>query len=155
MSQLKPVKIFSDRREAEFAENSLKSLGIESFLRGSKEYTSHILGGEAGRYELLVNSDDFDRAKNHLDGPKLKLAEPEVAEDPSGKKTRYLKKAIIFSVYATVFLPLIFNYFAVQNLISYRALETDSFRRIWVSLLVMLMQLPILFYLYLIIEKFL
>ena len=154
MSRLQTLKIFNDRMEAEFAENSLKSLGIESFLRGSKEYTSHILGGEVGRYELLVNIDDFDRAQIHLNGPKLKLAEPEKEENRAGKKSGYLKKAVIFSIYATVFLPIVFNYFAVQNLIRYRALETDSFRRAWVSILVLLMQLPILFYSYLLASKF-
>lgn len=153
MSQLKTLKIFNDRMEAEFAENSLKNLGIETFLRGSKEYTSHILGGQAGRYELLVNTDDFDRAQLHLQGPKLKLAEPESGEEPTASKSSYLKKAIIFSIYATVFLPVVFNYFAVQNLLAFRSLETDSFRRTWVSLFVLLMQLPILFYSYLIIER--
>ena len=139
--------------EAEFAENSLKSLGIESFLRGSKEYTSHILGGQAGRYELLVNTDDFDRAQLHLQGPKLKVAESEVGEDPAANKSSYLKKAIIFSVYATVFLPIVFNYFALQNLRSYRALESNEMRKSLISIVVLFLQLPILFYSYLIVHS--
>ena len=155
MSELKTLKIFNDGLEAEFAQNSLKSIGIESFIRGSKEYASHVLGGETGRYELLVNMDDLEQAKIHLDGPKLTIADSSLAEEPSTQKSTYLKKAVLFSFYASVFLPVIFNYFAIQNLIKYRAVETSSLRRNGFTALVFLLQIPILIYSYLILEKFL
>ncbi len=155
MSRLQTLKIFNDRMEAEFAESSLRSLGIESFVRGAKEYTSHILGGQAGRYELLVSANEFDRAKIHLYGPKLQLAEPEIIEDLARKKSNYLKKAIIFSIYSTVFLPFVFNYFAIQNMFCYQKLEANGLKKNVLSVLIIFLQFPILIYVYLILRKFL
>lgn len=124
----------------------LASHGIVSNVVGAKEYASHFLGGEQGRYALFVDEAEFARARDLLDEVSRQI----VDSDGSGAPN-YFRRAVFLSFAAIVILPVVFNIGALLNA---KKFWDHSDRSIGAKArvgLILLLQLPtvfILFYLW-------
>ncbi len=110
---MKLVAVFHNELEASLARDRLTSVGIMAHVIGAKEYTSHVLGGGEGRYELLVPAEDFDRATQSLNGlvpafpPSIK-PEPPLIPD-------YFRRAVFYGLAGLIVLPGVFNVVSLIN----------------------------------------
>lgn len=121
------------------ASQYLAALGIETEIIGAQEYTTHILGGDAGRFDLMVEESDFADAQAHLGRLSLSISS-EDQDSPTSKV--YFKRAILHSFLAIILLPVVFNYTSLKNLKRALDLETDKKRRLLMVVFVSLAQTP-------------
>lgn len=137
---MKKLREFVDQTEAIFARDFLQSQGIPTELHGSRDYSTHIVGGTQGRYVLSVSEDRWDEAHGLLRESTIQIASetdhlrqlPEVA----------LKKAVMFSIIAMVLLPILANWISIRETIKFAKLEKPS-RRKWIWIFVISwMQVP-------------
>jgi len=132
---MKRVRVFSSEMEANLAAEYLRSQGIEAEVRGAKEYAGHVLGNDFGTYELISDSPEA--------GAVLKNLEKPLAEAPTPAEAGfYFKKAVVFAVFAAIFLPIVFNYGSLRNLMLYRSTEENPGRRTVRTAIVLLAQIP-------------
>ena len=126
----------------------LSSNGIHAEVFGSKEYGSHVTGFDYGIYEVKVASDQFSAAEKLLsESKKLSEVEGEVA-----RPVFYLKRAVMYSMFAMFMMPLIFNYYSLKNLFVYIRHESNFFKRTGIGIIVLFLQIPAVVLVYFIIQ---
>jgi hypothetical protein len=83
---MRVIRIYPHEIEARLAEGHLQAHGIQTILRGAKDYASIVTGAGMGRFELLVSEEDFVEAQRLL----LRVLPPEspapTAAVPSNKR---------------------------------------------------------------------
>lgn len=125
LENMKAIAKYSSGLEAQFASNFLNSRGLNTHVRGAKDYLAFYLGGDKGNYEVLVQESEAENAQMHLRSLDM-TKETSLTE---GSTKAYLKRSIMFSFFSIFILPLIFNVVAINNLISYVRLERNSIRK--------------------------
>jgi hypothetical protein len=116
---MKLLRKFTDETEARLAENLLRSHGVEAHVIGAKEYTSHVIGGTQGNYQLYTHPQDEPAAQAILANIQA------VTLNSEPLLPNYFRKAIIYAFAAMVIFPLLFN---VVSLINARAYWKHSDR---------------------------
>jgi hypothetical protein len=131
--RLRVVKSFVSGTEAQISSGRLSADGILNQVQGSRAYTSLLLGGTDGRWQILVNDADFDRAHAILQAPVLvSVSADETAPNPK----LILKKAIMLACFGIFLAPLIFQIFSIQQAVRYWKTENDFSTKIfWVFVL--------------------
>lgn len=121
----------------------LKAQGIEALSRGAREYASIVMGGDMGRYEILVPEDQYELAKKYLAQLEFEvLKSPPDANDadtspnPINKNSAALKKSVLLCAAGLVVLPL-FNVFSLYYLLVYARAAENSFSK-FISLFLLL-----------------
>lgn len=137
---MQKLKQFNSLTEVHLAKNYLQSNGVHSEVVGVKEYASHVLGGDEGRYDLLVEDEVLGKANDLLELLE-KNAEP---RSPESTAQNHFKKAVFFAIGAVLILPLVFNYVSLKNLSLYRQYEANESKKLWATLIVMILQIPTL-----------
>ncbi len=143
---MKVVKTYISGTEAQIRSGRLTADGIANQLQGGRAYTSVVLGGTDGRWQILVNDEDYDRAFEILTDPPMASVEP-TSLDPRP----HLRKAIMFACFAMMFAPIVFHIFSIQQALVYWRFELDFKRKIlWFSVLLVLYlaSFPMLWFLY-------
>ncbi len=135
---MKSLRKFSDKQEATMAEQFLKANGIEAEVYGVKEYGSYLMGIDYGVYELRVSAEQFETAEKML-SESNKLTE---AENVVVRPLFYLKRAVMYSMFAMFMLPIVFNYYSLKNLFFYLKYENSLFKKTWIGIGVILLQIP-------------
>jgi hypothetical protein len=142
---MKELKKFSSQTEAHLSKSLLGSHGITSNIVGAKEYATHILGGEVGRYTLFVEEADFARAKDLLDEVSRQI----VDTDGEGGSPNYFRRAIFLAFASIVILPVVFNIGSLLNAHKFWNRSKKDSTATAKMILIYLLQLPavwILFY---------
>ncbi len=142
---MKVVKTYISGTEAQIRSGRLTADGIVNQVQGSRAYTSVVLGGMDGRWQILVNEEDFERAQGALKDSPISIAEA-----PSLDSRPHLKKAVMFACFAILFAPIIFHFFSIQQALIYWGLETNLRGKFfWAFFLVLLYlaSLPVLWFL--------
>ncbi len=131
---MKVVKTYISGTEAQIRSGRLTADGITNQLQGGRAYTSVVLGGTDGRWQILVNEEDFERASDILkDSPIAAVEEPSLNPRP------HLKKAVMFACFAILFAPIIFHIFSIQQALRYWHLELHfKTKLMWSGLLLLL-----------------
>ena len=141
---MKVVRTYISGTEAQIRSGRLTADGITNQVQGGRAYTSVVLGGSDGRWQILVNDEDFERAEEILkDSPIF------VVEEASVNPRPHLKKAVMFAVFAILFAPIVFHIFSIQQAITYWKLESDlKAKTVWVFILCLLYMasLPLLWF---------
>ena len=131
---MKVVKTYISGTEAQIRSGRLTADGIKNQVQGGRAYTSVVLGGTDGRWQILVNEEDFERASEILrDSPIAAVEEPSLDPRP------HLKKAVMFACFAILFAPILFHVFSIQQAMIYWRIEHDfKTKLMWTCLLVIL-----------------
>lgn len=143
---MKELKRFSNSTEAHLSKSLLESHGIRANIIGAKEYATHLLGGEQGRYGLYVDDDNFTRAKDLLDE-----VGRQVVDSDGGPRPNYFRRAVFLSFAAIVVLPVVFNIGALLNAKKFWDTSAKDSAAVTKLIVIGLLQIPtlmILFYLY-------
>ena len=130
---MKQVREFMDQTEAVMAKDYLLVHGIESELRGAKDYSTHVMGGTQGRYFLCVDEGDFNKAHELLTRSNLKVASQ--IEHPTEISEVALKKAVMFAFIAMILLPVLGNWISFREARKYARITKDSTKK-WIWLVV-------------------
>lgn len=148
---MKPISKFSSQLEAQIVSQSLLARGIRTEVHGAKEYSSFVVGGDLGSFELFVEDDKYDEAFEIFRAQRVTAAPVEpVMHAPKS----YLKKAVIFSLLAAVMIPVVFNYVAFVNLKVYLTTEPNAKKRMGAFVFITLLQIPTVIILGLIIKNY-
>ncbi|MBC7466642.1 MAG: DUF2007 domain-containing protein [Bdellovibrio sp.] len=148
---MKLISKFSSQLEAQIVSQSLIARGIRCEVHGAKEYSSFVVGGDLGSFELFVEEDKYNEAFEIIRAQRVTAAPTEqIHHEPKS----YLKKAVIFSLLAAVMIPVVFNYVAFVNLKAYLTTEPNPGKRIWAFIFVLLLQIPTILILGLIIKNY-
>ncbi len=142
---MKALKKFSNQTEAHLSKSLLASNGIASNVVGAKEYASHFLGGEEGRYTMFVDEADFTRAKDLLDEVSRQIV------DSDGGPPNYFRRAVFLAFAAVVILPVVFNIGSLLNAKKFWASSDKDSVAAAKLVLIFLLQLPtvwMLFYIF-------
>jgi hypothetical protein len=138
------IRTYSSRIEAQLASEFLQSQEIQTELRGSKEYASHITGNDFGSYELFVEEQFVEKARGILNGLEKPSLDAPTESDPSV----YFKRAVICAVIAAIVLPIVFNFASLRYMALFRNTEKNKSRRNLLSIFLFAAQLPGLITLY-------
>lgn len=145
---MKKVGRFNSHTTAHLAKEALLNRGIVAEIIGSRDYSSIIVGGDQGRYDLTVDWKDEAEALKIIKG--FDVAEADSTEPtPPPAAFSLLRKAIVMGLLAAVFIPIVFNYASLKNLAQYLKLEPSSTKRWLASVLVIGLQfltIAILYY---------
>jgi len=136
---MKKFKRFSDQLEAQMAAQLLRAHGIEAEVFGAKEYTSILLGSSIGSFDLLVPEEKFSQVAELL-RQELLIANDEPLE--MARPELYFKKAMLYSVFSLILLPVVFNYYSLKNLQHYLQVEKKPSSRRRVVFLILILQIP-------------
>tara|TARA_B110001454_G_C12723272_1_gene436180 strand:+ start:16530 stop:17027 length:498 start_codon:yes stop_codon:yes gene_type:complete len=148
---MKKVARFTSQTSAHLAKEALLSHGINSEIIGSKEYSSIIVGGDHGRYDLMVDWKDETEAARLIKGFDISLVDNDAESAPQATPSALLRKAIVMGLLAAVFIPIIFNYASLKNLAQYLKIETNSSKRMIATIVVVALQfltVVVLYYTY-------
>jgi len=135
---MKKVARFTSQTHAHLAKEALLSRGIKSEIVGSKEYASIIVGGDHGRYELMVDWSDETEALRII--KEFETVDTSTSDTLPTSAGSALKKAIVMALLAAVFIPVVFNYASLKNLAQYLKLETNPTKKIIFGVLVIALQ---------------
>lgn len=103
------VGLYTNETEAHLARNYLAAHDIRAEIVGAKEYSAHILGGGAGRFELMVEPIHLLSARDLL-----AAVEQPNTQEPS-QPASHFRRAVFFAVLATIVLPLVFNFYSLRE----------------------------------------
>ncbi len=137
---MKKVGRFTSHTTAHLAKEALASHGIQSEIIGAKEYSSIIVGGDQGRYDLMVDWQDEVEASRIVRGFDISVVDNEPEAPLQATPSALLRKAIIMGLLAAVFIPVVFNYASLKNLAQYLKVETDPTKRMFASIIVIALQ---------------
>lgn len=135
---MKKVARFTSQTHAHLAKEALLSRGIKSEIVGSKEYASIIVGGDHGRYELMVDWSDETEALRII--KEFETVDTSTSDTLPTSAGSALKKAIVMALLAAVFIPVVFNYASLKSLAQYLKLETNPTKKIIFGVLVIALQ---------------
>lgn len=117
----------------------LESNGIPTEILGAKEYTSILLGSEMGSFDLLVADEKWSEANEIL---KHELSLAKKPEIELSRPQLHFKKAVIYSLFAMLMLPIVFNFYSLKHLQYYLQVEKNKTKRIRASILIIALQIP-------------
>lgn len=150
---MKKIARFTSKTQAHLATQALLNCGIKSELFGAKDYSSIIVGSDDGRYDLMVDWSDETEAMKVL--TEIQNHPLSIQDQTKSTPSLYFKKAIVFSLLASVFLPILFNYVALKNLFEYLKVESNTSKKITSSVLIILLQIPTVVVLYMLLHNYL
>lgn len=128
---MKQIREFMDQTEGTMARDFLESQGIHGELRGSREYSSIVVGGTMGHYFLLVPEEQA--AEAHLLLRKVEVKPASDHSKPTELPEVALKKAVMFAFMAIIIFPFIGNAISVSETMKYMRLERPSTKKwIWI-----------------------
>lgn len=109
------LRVFTDHTEALMARDYLENEGIRCQISGVREYTSVVMGGDFGQYQIEVSPEDFARASQLLTAKDL---ESQASLDTLTTKSPqfYLRRAVMYAICALVVIPIIGNYISIRQL---------------------------------------
>ncbi len=145
-------RTFTSKLEGQLAAQLLNENGIRTELRGAKEYVSHLLGSDLGTFDLLIEENKVKEAEALL---KQDLRIAHLPEENRVRPQLYFKKAVLYSIFAIFLFPIIFNYYSLMSLKEFLKVEPNASRRIRVSILIILLQIPSFYTLYFMTEAML
>jgi hypothetical protein len=150
---MKKIARYTSKTQAHLATQALLNLGIKSELIGSRDYSSIIIGSDDGKYDLMIDwKDESDAMKVLAEIQNHPLSQ---LDQTSATPGLFLKKSIVFSLLASVFLPIVFNYVAYKNLREYLKIEVDSKKRLFTTILIIALQIPTVVVVYMLMHSFL
>lgn len=144
---MKKIKSYQDKLNADLVTQLLISNEINAVVIGAKNYTSHLMGSGLGQFDILVDSDQYDQAIELIN--KITLENKIIVEPVIQNSRVYLSKAVMFSVMAAILIPVVFNYAALRNLRLYYIFTPPSMKKYIFVILVLALQIPVIFYVYL------
>lgn len=151
---MKKISSFSHKINAEIAAQALKAQGIEAQIQGAREYSSHILGGDLGKFDLLVDAEKTVQAEDILRHMQLEIVNTSESISTADHRV-FFRKAVMFSLLAMIMLPIILNYSALLNLKLYLKSSDKITAKIIIGTLVILtLQVPVFFYIFWALQKF-
>lgn len=128
---MKQIREFMDQTEGVIAKDFLETQGIPGELRGSREYSSIVVGGTVGHYALLVPEDQAAQA--HLLLRKAEVRPAADQERPTEIAEVALKKAVMFGFMAILIFPFIGNVISIMETLKYMRLERASTKKwVWI-----------------------
>ncbi|MBL7557591.1 MAG: DUF2007 domain-containing protein [Bdellovibrionaceae bacterium] len=143
---MKKVARFSSQTTAHLAKEALLNRGINSEIVGSKEYASIVVGGDHGRYELMVDWSDETEAIRII--KEFEASDTASSEPLPVSAGSVLRKAIVMALLAAVFIPVVFNYASLKNLAQYLKIETNITKKIIFGTIVIALQFLTVIFLY-------
>lgn len=135
---MKKVALFSSQTTAHLAKEALLNRGIKSEIVGSKEYASIVVGGDHGRYELMVDWSDETEALRVI--KEFEAVDTSSSDPTPASAGSFLRKAVVMALLAAVFIPIVFNYASLKNLGQYLKLETNLTKKIIFGAVVIALQ---------------
>lgn len=135
---MKKVARFSSQTNAHLAKEALLNRGIQSEIVGSKEYASIVVGGDHGRYELMVDWSDEAEALRII--KEFESADTSSTDPLPVSAGTFLRKAVVMALLAAVFIPVVFNYASLKNLGQYLKFETNLTKKIIFGAIVVALQ---------------
>ena len=150
MNNMKKILHFTSQIEAHIVVQSLRSHGYNAEIVGGREYLSLVLGGDAGKYDILVNESDAAEALKFFEKTKRESQLTLVGSEESAviSSRSYLSKAVIFSLLSMTMFPLVFNIVAIMNLVYFWSAEKDLNKKILATTLVSVLQATALWFMY-------
>lgn len=148
---MKKIAQFTSQTQAHLVSEALSNQDIKSEVIGSKDYSSIVTGSDFGKYDLMVDwSDEAEALKivNQIQNQELSQH-----DRASILPTTFIKRAIVFSLLASVFLPIVFNYVAYKNLREYLKVEQNSSKKITMLILITLLQIPTIIVVYMVLHE--
>lgn len=150
------LRTFTSKLEAQLASQLLSEHNIRVQVRGAKEYVSHVLGSDLGYFDLLVDETKIKEAEALLRNDLRIVSSLEEVNHPIAARPQfYLKKAVLYAVFAVILFPIVFNYYSLLNLKHFLDVEGDKLRRIQVTVVVLLLQVPSIYAVYFMVKAFL
>lgn len=135
---MKKVARFTSHTTAHLAKEALLNRGIKSEIVGSKEYASIIVGGDQGRYDLLVDWSDETETLRII--KEFEASDTAISDPLPVSAGSLLRKAIVMALLATVVIPIVFNYASLKNLVQYLKLEPNPTKKIIFGTIVIALQ---------------
>lgn len=134
---MKVAAEFSNETEAQLLKDILRVQNIEGHIQGAKEYASIVLGGNDGRYQLLVPDEDLERAQKIIHEAQNRPYA--VTEGPT---ENYFRRAVFYAFAAALILPIVFNYVSLQKGAAFwRQSKKDTSASLKLAL-ILLLQVP-------------
>jgi hypothetical protein len=127
---MKLLRVFGREDEGRMAQGRLRAQGIEAELRGAKSYTTHVIGGFGGRYELLVPENQFLEAYQVAQEWETAEPQPDQAQAPGGggsvvsERRAHLRRSFTYAMMSVLVLPWVFNVVSLRIL--WRAVRDRS-----------------------------
>ena len=134
---MKVAAEFTNETEAQLVKDLLLAENIESHIQGAKEYASIVLGGNDGRYQLLVPETDLERAQALIASVQKR---PFVASEPS--QENYFRRAVFYEFAAALLLPIVFNYASLKKAGEFWRHSRKDFKAQIKMLLIFILQIP-------------
>ena len=135
---MQEIQQFIDQTEGLIAKESLESQGMAAELRGVRDYSSVVVGGNQGRYSLWVEEARAEEARQFL----LRKTVRSVEEHSTETSDVALRKSVMFCFIALIILPIIGNIISIRQAMKYARLERSSNKK-WLWLfLISWMQVP-------------
>jgi len=135
---MKVLKTFSNELEAKFAQQRLELHNIQAHIDGAKNYQTHILGGVEGRYQLLVDTQDFETAQNLVH----EIESAAHVVDGNQRTPNYFRKSVSYAVAAMVFGPIILNIVSILEAKKFWQHSKKNMKAFIQLLLIFALQLP-------------
>lgn len=136
------IKIFHEQTEAQLALGLLQSQDVKAEIVGAREYSSHVLGGGVGRFELRVAQVDKVRALEILQATDatstLSLADDEIKKD----SRHFFRVAIFQAILGALLFPLVFNYTSLRNGFRFLSSSGKSLTDMILFTLILVLQIP-------------
>ena len=140
----KKVREFLDQTEGLMARDYLAAQGILAELEGVRDYSSIVVGGVQGRYQLLVDEKDFAQAVHAMQAAKMLDATLNDVETETTEVS--YRRAVSFAIIAMLLLPWIGNYISVREGLQYVRLKPQGWSTSIFVVVLSLLQIPGLFF---------
>ncbi|MBL7546257.1 MAG: DUF2007 domain-containing protein [Bdellovibrionaceae bacterium] len=137
---MKKIAQFNTQTQAHIFSQTLLNQGIKSEIIGAREYSSIIVGGDLGKYELLVDWQDESEALRILKEIESKTIP--LAEHVLPTAGALFKKSVVFALLACVFIPVVLNYASLKAWWQYWNTEVNPKRKILATVFIFALQLP-------------
>lgn len=134
---MKTLTTFSNETEARITHDLLAAKGIPSQVIGAKEYVAHVMGGNDGRYKILVEEDDLKPAQKIMAEVLSRKT-----DDGDSMAPNYFGRALFFAIAATVIFPLGFNLVSILNIRYFWKTTPHNSNAVLRLSVLLLMQLP-------------
>lgn len=137
LATLVSFKTVFSGQDAKIICDLLNSHGVEAFCNGGREYSSLIVGGDYGRFEISVPENQLEEARKILISSQVVSEDQIIEETPNPKLD--LKRAVVHGALANFMLPIIFNYSSLISFQKYIRNEPPSAKKwAWAGLILTL-----------------
>ena len=136
----KLVREFLDQTEGIMAKDYLIANGIMAELEGVREYASYVVGGTQGRYSLMVEDADFDKAVDLL--RRSQIAVIEKHEPQTETSSVAFRRSVSFAFLAILLIPWIGNYISIREALKYARMKPRETSTSIFFMIISILQLP-------------